>query len=497
MSKTKGEKSSMLSTEFDRRNRFVYDPKPFPIRLLNRILSSQFFVFVIAALACLAFTFSKEFEFYVFVIVYGLYIGLFADDLSPLMPLFPICYVVPSSSNNPGHTTDSVFYGKSGMFLLVFVLVAVGLIFIRIFSDHNMGVKKFFFRGRFLSFGLLLLGAAYMLSGIQWDRYAEFAERNLIFASLQFLSVFLLYFVFTATVDWNKFKVSYLVCVGIAVGLVVSYELVWLYINGGVIVDGAINRSAIETGWGIRNNIGAMITMAIPFPFYFAAKKLFPMPWILLGTAFFVAAIFSCSRASSLCAIGIFGLSYLILLFTAKNKFSVYFVTAIGVIAVIVLAIVYYDVIIKLFSNIMRIYEVVDGEVVFNDQDRLKNYKSGIKAFLDEPIFGKTFYPTDAEIYDAATLDSFSSFFPPRWHNTVIQLLASCGIVGLAAYAIHRISTVIVLIKRKNYVNVAIGLSMLSLLLMSLLDCHFFNIGPTLFYSIMLAVAECGREKDD
>jgi len=33
-------------------------------------------------------------------------------------------------------------------------------------------------------------------------------------------------------------------------------------------------------------------------------------------------------------------------------------------------------------------------------------------------------------------------------------------------------------------------LSILALLLTSLLDCHFFNIGPTMFYSILLAFAE-------
>ena len=486
----------MLSTDFDRRHRFVYDAKPLPIRFLNKILSSHLFVFVIAALACLAFTFSREFEFYVFVIVYGLYIGLFADDLSPLMPLFPICYVVPSYKNNPGITTESVFYGKSGTFLLIFVLAAVTLIFIRIFSDGNMGVKKLLFRGRFLNFGILLLGASYMLSGILWSGYAEYAKKNLIFASLQFLSVFLLYFIFTATVDWNKFKVSYFVCIGIAIGLVVSYELLWLYAKGGVIDDGSINRAMIQTGWGICNNIGAMIAIAIPFPFYFAAKKLFPLPWMALGVAFFACALLSGSRTASLFSIVIFLISYAVLMFTARNKVSVYVFTVLLGIAAAVLMIKYHEFVFNLFKEIPKIYEMVDGDVSFNDSNRIEMYKQGFEIFKNEPILGQTFYPS-YDIYDAATLDSFSSFFPPRWHNTIIQLLVSCGAVGLGAYAIHRISTVFVLVKRKNYVNVTLGLSILALVLMSLLDCHFFNIGPTLFYSMMLAVAEFGQENNE
>ena len=42
-----------------------------------------------------------------------------------------------------------------------------------------------------------------------------------------------------------------------------------------------------------------------------------------------------------------------------------------------------------------------------------------------------------------------------------------------------------------------IGLSILVLLLTSLLDCHFFNIGPVLFYSMALAFAEKINEEPE
>ena len=486
----------MSNTYFAESRPFVRTDKSIAVRIINRFVSSNLCVFVLAAFAALAFTFSKEFEFYVFVILYGLYVGLFADDLSPLMPLFIFCYVTPSKNNNPGVTTDSVFYGKSGIFLLAFVLTVVFLIFVRIANDRNMGLKKLFFKKRFMTFGMLLLGASYMLSGILWERYDEFMQKNLVFAALQFLSVFLLYFIFSATVDWSRFRVNYFVCIGIAAGLLVSYELLWVYANCGVITDGAINRSLIGTGWGITNNIGAIITLSIPFPFYFATKKLFPAPWILLGCALFAASILSCSRGSIVCAVLIFGISYLAMLVKARNKFGAYFTTAVCFIAVFMIAMLNFEELSRLFETIPSIYEIADGNVEFNDSERLDIYKFGIQAFLDEPIFGKTFYPTDFNIYDAATLDSFSSFFPPRWHNTIIQILASCGLVGICAYAIHRLSTVIVLVKRRSLVNFTFGMSMLALLLMSLLDCHFFNIGPVLFYSPMLAVMEFGKDPD-
>jgi hypothetical protein len=50
---------------------------------------------------------------------------------------------------------------------------------------------------------------------------------------------------------------------------------------------------------------------------------------------------------------------------------------------------------------------------------------------------------------------------------------------------------------RKRQRNMTfLGISLISLLLMSLLDCHFYNVGPALFYSAALAFAEkCPTEK--
>jgi len=482
-------------TEFyDLDNGFVKKERPLPIRILNRFVSSPLCVIMLAVMTCLAFKFSREFEFYVFVIAYGTYVGLFNDDLAPLMPLFVFCYVAPSLSSNPGISSESVFYGKSGTFLIITVLIAVALIFVRIAKDENMGFKKLFGMKRFLTFGMLLLGASYTLSGILWDRYGEFAKRNLVFAALQFLAVFLLYFIFSATVDWDKFNVSYLVWIGVALGLIVAYEVLSIYISKGVFDTGSISRKIVQTGWGARNNVGAMLVLALPFPFYFAATKRFPAPWIIIGVAIFAFTVLTTSRTSVLCAVIALMISYAVLVFTARNKLGVFVTTAVLAILLLILSVRYFDKIVEFIKTLPEVFAEIDDDTVFKSNERVTLYKSGIDSIGIEPIFGITFYPTTYDIYEVATLESFTSFFPPRWHNTIIQILVSCGFVGLFAYLMHRISTVVLFIKRKNQVNVFIGISILSLLLMSLLDSHFFNIGPTLFYSIMLAVMEFGEE---
>jgi O-antigen ligase len=98
------------------------------------------------------------------------------------------------------------------------------------------------------------------------------------------------------------------------------------------------------------------------------------------------------------------------------------------------------------------------------------------------------------EIYDInmswSDVEEFLEVFPGRWHNTPVQLLAACGILGFLAYAFHRLQTVQMFLKRRTVENIFIAASILVLLGLSLLDCHFFNIGPGLVYSGFLAFAQ-------
>ena len=64
----------------------------------------------------------------------------------------------------------------------------------------------------------------------------------------------------------------------------------------------------------------------------------------------------------------------------------------------------------------------------------------------------------------------------------------------MLAYAYHRFDTIRLYIKKRTLANTHIFHFIITLLIMSLLDCHFFNVGPVFFYSIALAVMEFGKE---
>ena len=64
------------------------------------------------------------------------------------------------------------------------------------------------------------------------------------------------------------------------------------------------------------------------------------------------------------------------------------------------------------------------------------------------------------------------------------------GIVGLLAYGFHRYETVRMFLRDRTREKAFIACSIAVLLGCSLVDCHFFNLGPVLFYSVGLAFAE-------
>ena len=461
------------------------------VESINRIISSPLGVVILGALTLISYVFSLEIVFYTFVVLYAIYVGIFADDFTPLMPLFILCYITPSPTNNPGSNGQSIFFGTSGIYLIAIVTIGILVLLGRIAFDPNMGLRRLFGTKRALLPGMLVLGASYFLSGILHPEYAEYAKGNLLFAFIQFASLFLLYFIFSATINWEDFDFDYFASIGLIVGVVVAAEVGYTYLVEDVIQNGVIRRDIIQTGWGCYNNIGAIISMSIPFAFYFASRKKGNSAFLLIACLLFVSAVFTCSRGSIVGAVFAFIASFIYTFIKCVNKIEFRVTSFLFLAALIVGVWTFRDRLILIFRDLPHIIVWGEESIVINDSDRFDIYKNGIKIFLRNPIFGQSFFPIEYNGMGTHILtEQFSSFFPPRWHNTIVQMMASCGVVGLVAYLYHRISTLRLYASKPTQANTYLLFYVGTLLGMSLLDCHFFNVGPVLFYSMAAAVAE-------
>lgn len=450
----------------------------------NTFLRTPWYILIAATLTAISSLFQLDLPFYTVFLCFGIYVSLFGEDFLPIVPLVILGYVSPSRENNPGRYPDSIFYPQNGgIFLIILGVLLVASIIFRLVTDRQLGGKKFLTQKRKLTGSMVLLGVAYLLSGIGLEQYTQLMAKNLIFGALQFAAVFGMYFFFTGAVRWDRVPKGYLAWSGLAVGFVVLVQLLENYFSGRIFDGSSMDRELIATGWGMHNNIGCMMAIMMPFGFYLASVSKRGWCFNLMGTALLLGTMLSCSRTSmAMAALGYVACAVLLL----KNKDSrrsnlwVYSAT----VAVVALAgVIFFG---KLWSVFERFLSQM-GNV--SQRDNLIYY--GLQQFLAEPIFGGSFYPQGQYVpWDWSNLDSFSSFFPPRWHSTIVQILASCGIVGIGAYLFHRVKTVQLFWKHRSRENTYIGVSLCILLLAGLLDCHFFNIGPVLFYSMALAFAE-------
>lgn len=450
---------------------------------INGFLYSPAYLVYMGALAVLANVFCLERFVYPILILTGVYICLFARDFLPIFPIFACGYISPSVGNNPGANEQSIFSVSGGfLYLAALLFLLVGSLIYRLVTDPNFGGKQFLQKKRVLLPGMLVLGICYAISGLTSGQWEKHGWQNLLFAFVQMVAIAGLYCLLSGAVDWEKAPVGYLFWTGICVGYVLVIELANIYLTGDVIEDGVVLRHFIVTGWGHYNSMGVLFAMVMPLPFYLAKeKRTAPFAYI---TAFvlLIALVFTHSRASIVVGLLLYIFCYVHSLVRYPHTRSLVVLHLATVLLPVATVALFWEELLQL-SQLLLKYGV-------ESPDRNVFYTEGIKQFLRFPIFGGSFFPVDFAPYAWATSESFLTLFPPRWHNTLVQLLATGGVTCLAGYVLHRVQTVKLFVKDRTPEKLLAGLSVLALLITSLLDCHFFNVGPVLIYSGILAFAE-------
>lgn len=444
---------------------------------VNNFLNTPNYIVVMTLLTALSFALGGEIVYYLLIVLLAGYICIFSEDLLPLVPIFVFVYVAPSVHNNPGRADNTLFSGGSLIFVILIGLVLLGCFAYRIIRDR----EKYFRRGNRLMPGILVLCGAYLLSGVGSAGYWSVAGKNFLFSLAQCAGVLLPYWLFTNGIDWKKVRKDYLSWIGVGVGCVLMLEVLCIYYLNSVLSNGVIDRERIYAGWGMRNNIGCLMAMAIPFAFSLAVHYHKGRYGIMGGAIFLFGVLLTCSRTSMIFGIVAY-LGCVGLLFFSADNWKRNLTSTLGIIGVILALVLIFN------KPLRRMFD----DVIYDTSElghRFAIYRNGFKSFFRAPIFGTTFYPGRNLTWGWASSD-VRNVLPDRWHNTVIQLLASCGVVGFAAYVYHRVQTVQLALKFRSREKRLVAISVVVMLLCSQLDCHFFNVGPTLFYSTILAFLE-------
>lgn len=458
--------------------RFPLGEPPYQDRIYS-FLTSPYYIVAVMILTAVSNLFGWELLTYSLFVLAGIYTCLWGKDLLPFMPLVFSSYIAPSTKNNPGRNPDSLFFPENGGIILILLAALLVAALIWHILQHK---NRFFSRRPRLLSGMVALAGAYILSGIGSNAIPDFLGSNLLFAFIQSCALIVPYWVLWNGINWKHVSKDYFCRIGFATGCVLILEVLGVYLTGNVIVHGVIERSKIYTGWGMYNNIGAMLAMMIPFPFYLSIKHHKFWIGIAAGSVFLVGVLMTCSRTSIVTGFCMYIICFLLM----KRHFPELNLDKKTLLAIgggcLLVLLIFCAPLLRLFSKLL--------ELGADPSNRDMLFRDGIELFRDYPLFGGSFFHPDKKPWGWSTVESFSAFFPPRWHNTYVQILASCGLVGFFVYIFHRLQTFKLFLSKRSDEHTFIGLSLLTLLICSLFDCHFFNIGPVLFYSMALAFAE-------
>ena len=463
------------------------------VQLIRAFIRSPWYPAISVLLMICAELFSLELPVFYIYFVFILITVLFDEDLLGVFVLIPCHYLAISAPNNPGKHAQTLFSTPTQMAQLVILISVYGVLLTsRLISLILLHKNK---RSPELWLGILCFSLTLILGGA-FSGY--WGKRTVMFALVEIGSLFAIYFFFYYAVNWKNIPRHYGMMLFLIFGVGVMAEILGMYFMPGAVSQTTVNRNAFYTGWGIYNNVGCVMAMCMPAPFYFAVKRKEGWSFALLGIVFYLAVLLSQSRNAMLFGTVIFIACVAIVLIRTKGWERWKNLIVFGAFALILLVVglVLRDRLIKLFSGV--------DQVGLNDSLRFDTYRACWKRFLEAPFFGSGFYHTPGTVLQPdtgmwTTIEGAgeTGFMPPRSHNTLFQLLASGGIFMVLGYLVHRIQTGILFFRRPSTEKTFVFLSVTALLLTSLLDCHLFNFGPGLLYSALLLIAESDNIKRD
>lgn len=409
------------------------------------------------------------------IAIAALFITLFCDDTRPLVA--PICLAMFALPLQGDSMINSLVYFLSpAVMAAVGTLVAalaVALVARLIVCRTSLRPVKW--TGIFL--GLALFGVSMLMGGIGSSMYSP--ESLITSSSVAFTEVLLFVFL-SATMKKRDDNIAYICKVCAVAAMLFVGQMIHFYIryySVGMSLDGAF-KGALVLGWGVSNLVGEFAVFMLPPIFYLAHREKWGIFYFALAALDLAATFFTLCRNALLFGIPTFIGGTLVYLITGKSSLRQRMVALGGFVAAAaaVLAVMF----VVMPDGFIREITAFFTTTGFKDRGRIRIWTDRINNFKRYPIFG-TGFVVEGSLHDANVMLA---------HNTIVDMLGSCGIVGFACYAFHRAQTVAEFVRRPNYARAAMGITVLVFCAMALLDPIMFYANFAIYYAVILVVTE-------
>lgn len=404
---------------------------------------------------------------------------LFTDDITPFFSQIIYVNFVVSYQNSPSAVAGSSSYYLNPV-IYVQIIILVFLCALTVIYRLVKAIREGKFRFNGVALSLVIFAGSLLLGGLFSKNYS-WIDVFYGFALAFFFCI--INFVFNGNAKVNKENLRKICLSFVALTVLLVVELVVKYVTNfeNIIVNSSIDKSGLTFGWGVWNTMSMYLTISIPAIFYLACTE-------DKGYLYFVYAIFIAiciflvsSRQGMLAVIILFPICLFLLLKYGKHFKINLIITCVCAAVGLIFIGVFFDKFCKLFSGIFT--ALFNEEGGLSGSNRVELFLSGMKKFVQFPIFGAGF---DEKITYAIEFVGLNGLIPLMYHNTIAQIMASCGAIGIIAYGFHRFQTIKNFLKKPTLARGFIGLSVLALLFINMFDNHLFYFFATMIYASLI-----------
>lgn len=396
------------------------------------------------------------------------YVGLLLAICDDVRNVFPVAISAQFFINSVESIADYVVLGVS----ILFFVVGIVIFLIRQLYINKVCVKK----GKmFWPFVVALV--AYLIGGI-WGYF------NILNAVIITAMTCATYFLYWIAINFSHNLKEYINYFFIALGIVLGFQLIISYAFVEEKFSIAIlSKSVIWIGLQNINIVTTYFILAMLSTFQLALRHKYDYLISLGAMMFALCAYFTYCRMGVLIAFIIMCIALVYVFAKSRNKQIFLYIGIVGAFVLAISLIFKFDDISKIFNHYLT--------YGFSSNGRDVLYSFCMEKFLDSPVFGVGFTTTDHVPFMAGDIDNIILA-----HNTPLQYLTSCGIVGTLIISYYYYSRWKVALTKFNEFKFWNVLSLLVIALQGITDqSPTMDIFVIIIITILVSLAELDTDK--
>lgn len=390
---------------------------------------------------------------------------LINEDILPVVPIMIYsihCTAKPDILDTPS---------DMGIMIASCIVMVGGIIGHFVLYKPRLKLQK-------MTIPLALVSMALFIGGIGTISKENYLGGLTYVITLGILMLFLYVFIMMYLCPPKTADVKKYTCFTIfALGLVIFAQAITLMIRLDLPID-ELMRNVLVCGWGNRSTLTMTIMISIPFCFYLAyqSKKAMALFYYLIAFMEYSIVYIMVARAGMIFSTFTLLCSIIYTLIKGKNRSQLLYAMGITGLIFGTLILVENQPVLDMIARFKNIIETSDST------GRVELFQLGKKVFLEHPIFG-------AGVGYIGNVNNSKPPYGMYWfHNTIIQVAANMGIVGLICYGYWYIKRAMVMFHNASNFNVILSIAILGFELQNLMDASTFTPFPYVFMILFLTI---------